>query len=172
MATANIPVIDIASGKPEAEIARELVDAAVEYGFIYVKGGDVNAERAFELVSFPQIPLPCHLHHSQLPCSGAVYGVFSPSRVELGCGEDGDGVEYGRSALDREQKNTGKIWEGTGLTVNSRNTSLRRRKRKRSRGVPFRRTTEDGVASAPRLWTPRRKRYMSLVLCQLYFSPK
>ena len=50
MATANIPVIDIGSGRPEGEIARELVDAAVEFGFIYVKGGDVKADRAFELV--------------------------------------------------------------------------------------------------------------------------
>ncbi|KAL2110267.1 hypothetical protein VUR80DRAFT_1419 [Thermomyces stellatus] len=49
MATANIPVIDIGSGRPEAETARELVAAAVEFGFIYVKGGDVKADRAFEL---------------------------------------------------------------------------------------------------------------------------
>lgn len=54
--SAGIPVIDIASGRPEAEVARELVDAAVEFGFIYVKSGgmDVKAiERAFELVSLP-----------------------------------------------------------------------------------------------------------------------
>lgn len=57
--SAGIPVIDIASGRPEAEVARELVDAAVEFGFIYVKCGgmDVKAiERAFELVSLFLIP--------------------------------------------------------------------------------------------------------------------
>ena len=52
METANIPVIDIGGGRDEREVARELVDAAVEFGFIYVKGGHVRAERAFELVSF------------------------------------------------------------------------------------------------------------------------
>ena len=57
--SANIPVIDIASGRPEGEVAKELVDAAVEFGFIYIRCGgmDVKAiERAFELVSFASYP--------------------------------------------------------------------------------------------------------------------
>ncbi|KAI5924366.1 2OG-Fe(II) oxygenase superfamily protein [Camillea tinctor] len=45
---AAIPVIDIsAEGTDEAQIAKELVDAAVEYGFVYVKntGRDISVEQ-------------------------------------------------------------------------------------------------------------------------------
>lgn len=60
--TAEIPVIDIASGRPEGDIARALCDAAIKYGFIYVKSGGgalgVGAvERAFEIVEFHDLVL-------------------------------------------------------------------------------------------------------------------
>ncbi len=54
--TAKIPIIDIsAEGADEAKVAQELVDAAVEYGFIYIKntGRDIPAEQIdhiFDLV--------------------------------------------------------------------------------------------------------------------------
>lgn len=54
---AKIPVIDIsATGqKEQLKIAKELVDAAVEHGFVYIKntGADISAhavENAFTLV--------------------------------------------------------------------------------------------------------------------------
>lgn len=39
----SIPVIDIAPASPEAQarVARELVAAAVEHGFVYVKNSDI-----------------------------------------------------------------------------------------------------------------------------------
>lgn len=56
---AKIPVIDIsATGDEEqARIAKELVEAAVEHGFVYIKnqGKDVpveSVENAFDLVRF------------------------------------------------------------------------------------------------------------------------
>lgn len=59
---ARIPIIDISSSAGtdnQAQVARSLVEAAVEYGFVYVRntgrgGGDLSAgqiERAFEIVS-------------------------------------------------------------------------------------------------------------------------
>lgn len=54
--TATIPIIDIsAEGADQAQVAKELVDAAVEYGFIYVRnaGRDISTEQienAFNLV--------------------------------------------------------------------------------------------------------------------------
>jgi len=56
-ATAPIPVIDLAAtGKSEQEVAKELCDAAIEHGFIYIRsdGVDVSVEavdKAFEIVS-------------------------------------------------------------------------------------------------------------------------
>lgn len=54
---ANIPLIDISASGEEAQakVAKELVDAAVEHGFVYIKntGADIPAdavERAFQLV--------------------------------------------------------------------------------------------------------------------------
>lgn len=54
---ANIPLIDISAPGEDAQlkVAKELVDAAVEHGFIYVRntGADIPAdavERAFDLV--------------------------------------------------------------------------------------------------------------------------
>lgn len=54
---ANIPLIDISASGEEAQakVAKELVDAAVEHGFVYIKntGADISAdavERAFQLV--------------------------------------------------------------------------------------------------------------------------
>jgi isopenicillin N synthase-like dioxygenase len=53
--TAQIPVIDISGGLPEAEVGRALVDAAATYGFVYVRneGKDIPVaaiDRMFELV--------------------------------------------------------------------------------------------------------------------------
>jgi isopenicillin N synthase-like dioxygenase len=60
---AKIPVIDIsATGQEEQlKVAKELVDAAVEHGFVYIKntGADIPAaavENAFNLVRFPKDP--------------------------------------------------------------------------------------------------------------------
>ena len=56
---AKIPVIDIsAEGKEQAQVARDLVEAAVEHGFIYVKntGKDIPVEaieNAFNMVGNP-----------------------------------------------------------------------------------------------------------------------
>lgn len=54
---AKIPVIDIAvvGEENQAQVARDLVDAAVEHGFIYIKntGGDIPVtaiENAFDMV--------------------------------------------------------------------------------------------------------------------------
>lgn len=57
---AKIPVIDIsATGSQEEQlkVAKELVDAAVEHGFVYIKntGGDISADavdNAFNLVRY------------------------------------------------------------------------------------------------------------------------
>jgi isopenicillin N synthase-like dioxygenase len=54
--TAQIPVIDISGGQPDAEIGRALVDAAATYGFVYVKneGKDIPVaaiSRMFDLVN-------------------------------------------------------------------------------------------------------------------------
>lgn len=57
--TATIPIIDIsAEGADQIQVAKELVDAAVEYGFVYVRnaGRDISTEQienAFGLVSSP-----------------------------------------------------------------------------------------------------------------------
>jgi hypothetical protein len=56
--TANIPLIDIsAPDADQKEIARQLVDAAEEHGFIYIRnlGRDIEAKSidgAFDLVSY------------------------------------------------------------------------------------------------------------------------
>lgn len=53
---ANIPIIDISdAGGDEAHVARQLVDAAVEHGFIYIKNtgqyiGLSDVDGAFDLV--------------------------------------------------------------------------------------------------------------------------
>jgi isopenicillin N synthase-like dioxygenase len=41
-----IPVIDISGSLPEADVAKQLVDAAATYGFVYVKseGRDIPVE--------------------------------------------------------------------------------------------------------------------------------
>lgn len=54
--SAAIPIIDISTeGADQAQVAKELVDAAVEYGFVYIKnaGRDITAEQienAFNVV--------------------------------------------------------------------------------------------------------------------------
>lgn len=56
--TANIPVIDIsADGEGRQQVAKELVEAAVSHGFIYIKdtGKDIPVESvdaAFEMVGW------------------------------------------------------------------------------------------------------------------------
>ena len=60
MATRNgqggqIPVIDVSGTTPEVEVAKQLVDAASTYGFVYIKneGKDIPVETIdslFELV--------------------------------------------------------------------------------------------------------------------------
>ena len=44
--TVQLPVVDISGSSPEAEIAKELVDAASTYGFVYIKslGKDIPVE--------------------------------------------------------------------------------------------------------------------------------
>ena len=54
--TGQIPVIDLSGSLPESQIAKDLVDAAATYGFVYVKnqGKDIPAEvidGIFDLVS-------------------------------------------------------------------------------------------------------------------------
>lgn len=54
-AAAQIPVIDIAA-EDQVRVARELVDAAVEHGFVYIKnqGHDIPVEaieNAFDMVT-------------------------------------------------------------------------------------------------------------------------
>ncbi|KAM3066600.1 hypothetical protein ACMFMF_010106 [Clarireedia jacksonii] len=57
MSTTNegpIPVIDISGSLPEAEVAKQLVDAAATYGFVYIRnlGKDIPVEaidRTFDL---------------------------------------------------------------------------------------------------------------------------
>lgn len=55
---ANIPLIDISATSEDAQlkVAKELVDAAVEHGFVYIRntGGDIPpdaVDRAFDLVN-------------------------------------------------------------------------------------------------------------------------
>jgi len=55
--TANIPIIDISGSIPEFEVAKQLVDAATIYGFVYIKneGKDIPVqviEDAFSLVLY------------------------------------------------------------------------------------------------------------------------
>lgn len=54
-AVAKIPIIDISGGGDQAQVARDLVDAAVEYGFIYIKSTGIDfpvdvLEDAFDMV--------------------------------------------------------------------------------------------------------------------------
>ena len=44
--TDQIPIIDISGPLPQSEVARQLVDAAATYGFVYVKnqGKDIPVE--------------------------------------------------------------------------------------------------------------------------------
>jgi isopenicillin N synthase-like dioxygenase len=60
---AQIPIIDL-SAPDQRQVARDLVEAAVEHGFIYIKnhGKDIPIEtinQSFQLV----LPLPDSLHH-------------------------------------------------------------------------------------------------------------
>lgn len=59
---AKIPVIDISATSPDEQlrVAKELVDAAVEHGFVYIKntGVDISADavdNAFTLVCHPLV---------------------------------------------------------------------------------------------------------------------
>jgi isopenicillin N synthase-like dioxygenase len=62
-----IPVIDISGSLPEAEVAKQLVDAAATYGFVYIRnlGKDIPVEaidRTFDLVRL----IGLYLHHQLL----------------------------------------------------------------------------------------------------------
>lgn len=55
---AKIPVIDISGEGDQTQVAKELVEAAIEHGFIYIKntGKDIPVEAidgAFEMVWCP-----------------------------------------------------------------------------------------------------------------------
>lgn len=57
---AKIPVIDISGGGDQTQVARELVEAAIEHGFIYIKntGRDIPVEAiesAFGMVQYIRI---------------------------------------------------------------------------------------------------------------------
>lgn len=72
-ANAQIPIIDIsANGADQADVARRLVDAAAEHGFIYIKntGNDISADliqRTFELVSIARAS-SCNPYFSVADC--------------------------------------------------------------------------------------------------------
>ena len=58
----QIPVIDISGSRPETEVAKELVDAAATYGFVYIKneGKDIPVEvinDVFQLVRYHKYTL-------------------------------------------------------------------------------------------------------------------
>lgn len=58
---ARIPVIDISGGGDEAQVAKDLVEAAIEHGFVYLKntGSDIPVaaiDGAFETVWVVLIP--------------------------------------------------------------------------------------------------------------------
>jgi isopenicillin N synthase-like dioxygenase len=64
-AAAKIPVIDISGSGDQARVAKELVEAAVEHGFIYIKntGRDIPVdavENAFNLVYIPYFCNTCN----------------------------------------------------------------------------------------------------------------
>lgn len=59
--TSQIPIIDISGVLPEIEVAKQLVDAATTYGFVYIKneGKDIPVEvidNIFALVSLVLSP--------------------------------------------------------------------------------------------------------------------
>jgi isopenicillin N synthase-like dioxygenase len=56
---AKIPVIDISDEANEHQVAKDLVEAAIEHGFIYIKntGKDIPVDAvngAFDMVFFPK----------------------------------------------------------------------------------------------------------------------
>lgn len=64
---AKIPVIDISDDANQLQVAKDLVEAAVEHGFIYIKntGKDIpvaEVENAFNLVLAPQISQIAQMH--------------------------------------------------------------------------------------------------------------
>ena len=66
VAAAKIPVIDISDDGNQLQVAKDLVEAAIEHGFIYIKntGKDIpveSVEKAFDIVLLPNSPVP-HSH--------------------------------------------------------------------------------------------------------------
>ncbi|KAI2470853.1 2OG-Fe(II) oxygenase superfamily protein [Annulohypoxylon bovei var. microspora] len=56
--TTSIPIIDIsAEGTDQAQVAKELVDAAVEYGFVYIRnaGRDISTEQIENAFNISQV---------------------------------------------------------------------------------------------------------------------
>lgn len=65
VAAAKIPVIDISDDANQLQVAKDLVEAAVEHGFIYIKntGKDIpvdSVENAFNLVLSPDSRLAAY----------------------------------------------------------------------------------------------------------------
>jgi hypothetical protein len=94
---ATIPIIDLSRAQEdEARIAKELVDAAADYGFIYIKntGQDITlgqVEKAFNIVgdngrrSYRETPsddtyMTCRAWPYQLPVLGTDFIATQPSQ--------------------------------------------------------------------------------------------
>jgi isopenicillin N synthase-like dioxygenase len=61
-AIAKIPVIDISDDNDQTQVAKELVEAAIEHGFVYIKntGKDIPADAidaAFAMVTTHSLPV-------------------------------------------------------------------------------------------------------------------
>ncbi|KAK4453092.1 hypothetical protein QBC34DRAFT_376543 [Podospora aff. communis PSN243] len=95
MAVANIPVIDISDPKlNEAQVARDLVEAAIEHGFIYVKntGGDIPIDAvqgAFdlskELFAAPlEEKQQCRIQKNNMGWAGMQYESLDPKNQRSG----------------------------------------------------------------------------------------
>jgi isopenicillin N synthase-like dioxygenase len=62
----SIPVIDISGDLPEAEVAKQLVDAAATYGFVYIKneGKDIPIEAINNIFDLVSTPIPCQIYQN------------------------------------------------------------------------------------------------------------
>lgn len=67
MTAASIPVIDISGEGDQAQVAKELVDAAIEHGFIYIKstGKDIPVEAVEEAFNISKILFKAPLEEKQ-----------------------------------------------------------------------------------------------------------
>jgi hypothetical protein len=65
---AKIPVIDISGDNDQTQVAKELVEAAIEHGFVYIKntGKDIPVDvidAAFDMVTEQSSPMPHAARH-------------------------------------------------------------------------------------------------------------